>query len=60
MPWVTFSEAFYWHLPGQPGVTQVHAAGGPVLVKREVADAAIEAGKATIAKRPKGDDGQED
>ncbi|MGE0845836.1 MAG: hypothetical protein AB7L41_06170 [Flavobacteriaceae bacterium] len=62
MPWVEFTGTFHWHFPEYGGrVTQRFEPSAPVLVKKDIAEAAIAAGKAKASKRPKGaPDGEAD
>lgn len=56
MPWVRFSDDFYWI---QPGFTIAYKAGMHLNVTRACAAEAIDKGKAVAAKRKRTTDGEE-
>jgi len=53
MPWVRFTENFDWQ-PHNVRWMISYSKGSTHLVKQEVADKAIRAGKAEAVERPKG------
>ena len=54
MPWIKFTKPFDYDFRPKASVCQhFEPTGKPVLVKTEIADAALAAGAAEKAKRPK-------
>lgn len=57
MPWIKFTKPFNYDYRPMKAVCQSYNPGDtPVLVKQEIADAALEGGFAKKASKPKTDD----